>query len=374
MAENDVGERSEAPTPKKKQQTREKGQVARSKELNSAAVLIAAGFAFIGSGGYSAGGIAAVLSENFILSRQTIFDTKAMMSFLSSSIEQSFTLLTPVFLVFIVVSLVAPVAIGGISFSTKAMAPKLKNISPAKGFKRMLGHNALIELVKSIAKFAVVATFAYTYLSTQFDSFMGLGHGSVKSEIINALGILSHSFLIITLSLLLIVAIDVPYQLWNHNRQIKMTKQEVKDEMKDSEGQPEVKGKIRQSQREMSYRRMMAEVPKADVVITNPEHFSVALKYNEGLVAPIVVAKGVDETAMKIREIANRHDIPIFAAPPLARAIFYATKLEHPIPEGLYLAVAQVLAYVYQLQEFRKGKATKPSTINDLDIPDNLQR
>ena len=374
MAENDVGERSEAPTPKKKREMREKGQVARSRELNSAALLIAASMVYIGSGTYSAGGISAVLQQNFILSREIIFDQKAMLNYLGSSIEQSFWLLAPIFIVLIIVSLVAPVSIGGVSISAKAAKPKLENMSLKKGFKRMLGHNALIELVKSIAKFAVVAAFAFTYLSSQFDSFMGLGHGSVKTEIVHALGILSHSFLIITLSLILIVAIDVPYQLWNHNRQIKMTKQEVKDEMKDTEGKPEVKGKIRQSQREISYRRMMAEVPKADVVITNPEHFSVALKYNDELVAPIVVAKGVDETALKIREIANRHDVPIFAAPPLARAIFYATKLDNPIPEGLYLAVAQVLAYVYQLKEFRKGTGSKPAKIKDLDIPDNLKR
>jgi flagellar biosynthetic protein FlhB len=166
----------------------------------------------------------------------------------------------------------------------------------------------------------------------------------------------------------------VPYQIYKHNKELKMTKQEVKDEMKDTEGKPEVKGRIRQTQREMSYRRMMSEVPKADVVITNPEHFSVALKYDDSLVAPIVVAKGVDETAMKIREIAIRHDIPLFAAPPLARAIFYSTKLERPIPEGLYLAVAQVLAYVFQLKQFRKGKAARPNKIKDLEIPDDLRR
>jgi len=374
MAENDVGERSEAPTPKKKKQSRDKGQVARSKELNSAAVLIAAGFIFIGSGSYSGGGISRVLEKNFILSREAIFDTKSLMIHLNASLGESFILLTPIFLVILLVALIAPISVGGLTISAKAASPKLENISPKKGFKRMFGHNALMELVKSIAKFAVVASFAYLYLSSQFDHFMGLGHGSAKTEIVQALGILSKSFLVIALSLLLIVAIDVPYQIWNHDRQIKMTKQEVKDEMKDTEGKPEVKGKIRQSQREISYRRMMSEVPKADVVITNPEHFSVALKYNEGLVAPIVVAKGVDETAMKIREIARRHDIPMFAAPPLARAIFYGTKLDRPIPEGLYLAVAQVLAYVYQLKEFRKGNGTKPAKIKDLDIPDDLQR
>ena len=203
---------------------------------------------------------------------------------------------------------------------------------------------------------------------------MGLGHGSLETELAHGLTLLGQSFLVIALSLLIIVAIDVPYQLWNHKRQLKMTKQEVKDENKNTEGKPEVKGRIRQQQMQLSYRRMMSEVPKADVVITNPEHFSVALKYDDSLVAPVVVAKGVDHVAMKIREVAVRHDIPIFAAPPLARAIYYNTKIDQAIPEGLYLAVAQVLAYVFQLQEFRNGKASKPSKVSDLEIPDELKR
>lgn len=374
MAEKDAGERSEEPTPKKKRESREKGQVARSRELNSASLLIAAGVIFMSIGSYSASGITVVLQENFSLSRMAIFDTSTLLLNLGQSIDKSFSLLIPVFLAFLITALVAPIAVGGFSVSMKAAKPKFNKLSPMKGFKRMLGPNAAMELIKSIAKFAVVGSFAAFYLSGKFGVFMGLGHGSVKTEVIHSLEILSHSFFIIALSLLLIVAIDVPFQLYQHNKQLKMTKQEVKDEMKDAEGKPEVKGRIKQTQRELSYRRMMAEVPKADVVITNPEHFSVALKYDETLVAPVVIAKGVDHTAMKIREIATRHDIPLFAAPPLARAIYYSTKLEHPIPEGLYLAVAQVLAYVFQLQEFRNGKAARPTKVKDIQIPDELKR
>ena len=374
MAEKDAQERTEEPTEKKKKETREKGQVARSRELNSAALLIVAGFVFMSIGGVSASAISEVLKQNFMLSRADIFDPTTPMTFLGASIEQAFTLLTPVFLALIIVALVAPCSIGGFSFSWKAAAPKWNKLSPAKGFKRMFGKNALMELIKSVAKFAVVGGIAFLYLQTEFNTFMGLGHGSVKTEVIQGLSLLSKSFVMVALSLLIIVAIDVPYQIWNHNNEMKMTKQEVKDESKNTEGKPEVKGKIREQQMQMSYRRMMAEVPKADVVITNPEHFSVALKYDESLIAPVVLAKGVDETAMKIREIAVRHDIPLFAAPPLARAIFYNTKINHAIPEGLYVAVAQVLAYVFQLQEFRKGNANKPSKVSDLEIPDELKR
>ncbi len=374
MAEKDAQERTEEPTEKKKKESREKGQIARSRELNSAAILIVAALVFMGVGGASAGAIAEVLGQNFRLTRADIFDPTTPLTFLGASIEQAFTLLTPVFLALLVAALVAPCAIGGFSFSWKAAKPKFNKLSPAKGFKRMFGKNALMELIKSIAKFAVVGGIAYLYLKTEFDIFMGLGHGSVKTEIMHGLSLLSKSFLMVALSLILIVLIDVPYQIWNHNNELKMTKQEVKDESKNTEGKPEVKGKIKEQQMQQSYRRMMAEVPKADVVITNPEHFSVALKYDDSLIAPVVVAKGVEETAMKIREIAIRHDIPLFAAPPLARAIFYNTKINQVIPEGLYVAVAQVLAYVFQLQEFRKGNASRPSKVSDLEIPDDLRR
>jgi len=374
MAEKDGQERTEEPTEKKKKDSREKGQVARSRELNSAALMIVGGLVFMGMGGQTAMGITEILGQNFKLSRADIFDPTTPMAFLGASLEQSFTILIPIMIALVVVAIIAPCAIGGFTFSWKAAAPKWNKMSPAKGFKRMFGTNALMELVKSIAKFAVVGGFAAFYLSGQFNTFMGLGHGSLETELAHGLTLLGQSFLVIALSLLIIVAIDVPYQLWNHKRQLKMTKQEVKDENKNTEGKPEVKGRIRQQQMQLSYRRMMSEVPKADVVITNPEHFSVALKYNDSLVAPVVVAKGVDHVAMKIREVAVRHDIPIFAAPPLARAIYYNTKIDQAIPEGLYLAVAQVLAYVFQLQEFRNGKASKPSKVSDLEIPDELKR
>ena len=374
MAEKDSQERTEDPTAKKKQEARDKGQVARSRELNSAALLIAAGLAFMSLGGESAIAISEVMSKNFALTRAEIFDPNTPMAFLSVTIQESFTLLTPIFIVLVLVALVAPCSIGGFSFSWKAVAPKFDRLSPAKGVKRMLGKNALIELIKGVAKVGVIGGLAFYYLYSEFNIFMGLGHGSVKTEVVHALTLLSKSFFIITLSVLFIVAIDVPYQIWNHNNEMKMTKQEVKDESKNTEGKPEVKGKIREQQMQLSYRRMMSEVPKADVVITNPEHFSVALKYDDTLIAPVVLAKGVDETAMKIREIAIRHDIPLFAAPPLARAIFYNTKINQAIPEGLYLAVAQVLAYVFQLKEFRKGKANKPGKVSELEIPVDLRR
>ena len=375
MAENDVGERSEAATPKKRQAAKKKGQVARSKELNTAALLIASALGFISVAQYSIRGVVDLLSKHFDISRRDVFDPNVLISGLGHTVFNSFLQLMPLFLLLLLIAAVSPVMLGGWSFSMKTAAPKLERLSPLKGFKRMFGATAAMELLKSISKFAVVAVVAVVVLSFSIDKYLSLGKGDIDSSIAQGLEILGSSFFIVTLSLLIIVAIDVPFQIWNHSRQLKMTKQEVKDEMKDTEGRPEVKGRLRQTQREIAMRRMMTEVPKADVVITNPEHFAVALKYDQDvMMAPVVIAKGADQIAFKIREIATAHEVPIFAAPPLARAIFYNTKLNYPIPEGLYLAVAQVLAYIFQLNEYRKGRGTRPVDVKDLDIPDELRR
>jgi flagellar biosynthesis protein FlhB len=375
MAENDVGERSEAATPKKRLDSKKKGQVARSKELNTAALLIAAAFGFLTVARYSFQNITQLLSRHFDISRTDAFDPNVLISGLGYTVFNSFYELLPLLIILLLIATISPVILGGWSFSMKSAAPKLNRLSPLKGFKRMFGATAGMELIKSISKFAVVASVAITALWSSFDGYLALGKGDIQSSVVQGLESVASSFLIVTLSLLIIVAIDVPFQIWNHARQLKMTKQEVKDEMKDTEGRPEVKGRLRQAQREMANRRMMSEVPTADVVITNPEHFAVALKYDENqMQAPIVVAKGTEQIALKIREIAKAHEVPMFAAPPLARAIFYSTKLEHPIPEGLYLAVAQVLAYVFQLKAFRKGKGERPVDITDLPIPDDLKR
>ena len=375
MAENDAGERSELPTGKRIQKSREEGQVARSKELNTAALLIGAGLVFSTLGSYSTSGILSLLKKSFILSRRDAFDSTLLLDAVGHSLGNAFLYISPILLLFLIIALVSPISLGGWNFSMKAIGPKFNKMSPMKGLKRMFGPNGLMELVKSVSKFALIAAFAINLLWIRFDDFMALGYGDVEDSIKQGLTILSDSFLLISLSLLMIVAIDVPFQIWNHAKQLKMTKQEVRDESKDTEGRPEVKGRIRQTQRELANRRMMEAVPNADVVITNPEHYAVALKYDEGKMnAPVVIAKGTEQIALKIREIAKAHEVPMFAAPPLARAIFYSTKIDRAIPEGLYLAVAQVLAYVFQLKAYRKGNGNKPVGVTDLPIPKDLKR
>ena len=261
-------------------------------------------------------------------------------------------------------------ALGGFIISGKALAPKFSRIDPVQGLKRMFSLNALVELLKSIAKVLVVGAVSYFIIRSAEMEMLGLSHEELQPAIQHSLLIVGWSVLAVCCSMILIVLIDVPFQIFDHSNKLKMTRQEVKDEMKDSEGKPEVKGRIRQLQREMAQRRMMEAVPQADVVITNPDHFSIALKYDvEGGGAPIVVAKGVDFLAIKIREVANANDIMIMAAPPLARAIYFTTELDDEIPGTLYLAVAQVLAYVFQLRSHQQGRGAKPKPFGDIELP-----
>jgi flagellar biosynthetic protein FlhB len=297
-----------------------------------------------------------------------------MLEALRASVGEALWGIAPLMAAIFLAALAGPVALGGWTFSIDAMAFKGERLSPLKGFKRMLGANAAMELAKAIGKFAVVSLVAWWTLSALFPQFLSLGELTVERAMATGLSLVSLAFLGVSASLLLIAAIDVPYQLWSYGKQLKMTRQEIKDEYKETEGRPEVKSKIRQIQREMAQRRMMAEVPQADVVITNPEHYSVALKYEDfGDRAPVVVAKGTDLVALKIREIAAAHDVAIVPAPPLARSLYHTTELGEEIPRGLYLAVAQVLAYVYQLKTYRRAGQAKPRLNDDLPIPDDLR-
>jgi len=262
------------------------------------------------------------------------------------------------------------------SFSWEAMAPKASKLSPIAGFKRMFGVKAVVEFIKSLLKFFVVFIVAFILLSSLFEQILSLSLEAIPINFSHATDMLMWMFLALALSIGIIAAIDAPYQTWDHNRQLKMTKQEVKDEMKNSEGSPEIKSRIRRVQYEMSQRRMMQDVPSADVVITNPTHYAVALKYDvaTGGGAPQLVAKGIDEMAIHIRTIAKEHDVEILQSPALARSLYYTAEVNEDIPEELFAAVAQVLAFVFQLNEHRKGKAKKPIPLaKKLPIPDEYK-
>jgi flagellar biosynthetic protein FlhB len=374
MAESDAGERSEQATPKRQKEARDKGQVARSKELTTALLLIIASVGLYAFSNNIGNQFAVMARKAWQLDRKHIFDPKQMLEAFGYLDGQVALALAPLFILLFLLGLLSPLLTGGFSFSSKALAPKASKLSLAKGFKRMFGMHALMELLKALAKVLVISLVAYLVILKVFPELLTLGSWDVELGIGRAMDLVALSFFLISLSLLVIALIDVPYQIWNHNKQLKMTKQEVKDEYKEMEGKPEVKSRIRQVQREMSQRRMMDAIPDADVVVTNPEHYSVAIKYDPmRSSAPIVVAKGVDVIAMQIRKVAIAHNIEILPAPPLARALYYSTKIDREIPQGLYLSVAQVLSYIFQLKKFRQGKAERPQTLKDLNIPDDLK-
>lgn len=378
MAESSDGqEKTELPTEKRIKESREKGQVARSKELGTFAILIGAGSAFLILGDSLIEGLLVVIHEGLTPSRDLIFDTERFPAHMLAMIGEAIRVLVPFFGVLIIVAIASGMVMSGWNFSAKAFGFKFNKLDPIKGIGRIFGWKGLVEMLKSLAKFLLVAIVAMVLLRGQANEIIGLGGEALPQALSHMSSILRWDFLIISAALLLVVAVDIPFQLWDHQRQLKMTKQEIKEEGKQTEGSPEVKGRQRRLQMEMAQQRMMEAVPEADVVITNPTHFAVALKYDSiKMAAPQLVAKGSELVAAKIRAIAKEHDVPIVTAPPLARAIFYSTKLEQAIPEGLYRAVAQVLAYIFQLKQADGYEKPAPSVsvLDDLPIPDDLRR
>ena len=375
MADSDSGEKTEEPTAKKLTDARKKGQIARSKDLGTFFVLVGSACAMLLMGKALANSMANMMSHMFSLSREEAMDVNALFKVINDGVYQIIPPLLWIFFIVMLAAFIGNTLLGGMSFSGDAMMPKASKLSPMAGFKRMFGVQAAVELIKSILKFFVVFVVAFLLLSGLFEEILGLSRETIPTNFEHAITMLQWMFLVLALSIGIIVIIDAPYQVWNHNRQLKMTKQEIKDEHKSTEGSPEIKGRIRRTQYEMSQRRMMQDVPESDVVITNPTHFSIALKYDAAAGgAPVLSAKGVDEMALHIRTIAKEHHIEIIQSPALARSLYYTTEVGDDIPEELFAAVAQVLAFIFQLNEHKKGKAKRPTPIaKELPIPDEFR-
>ncbi|PCI59444.1 MAG: flagellar biosynthesis protein FlhB [Gammaproteobacteria bacterium] len=375
MAESDSGERSEDPTSKKIEDARKDGQIARSKELGTMFVLVGSASAMMIMGSQLVDGLARMMTRLFSLTKQEAFDVHASFQVAMKAIGTVFSSLLWIFFIIALAAFVGNILLGGMSFSWKAAGVKPSKMSPFAGFKRMFGAQAAVELLKSILKFFVVAIVAYLLLNNLFDEIIGLSLETTPNNFAHAVNLLLWMFMTLTLSLIIIAVIDVPYQLWKHTNELKMTKQEVKDESKNSEGNPEIKGRLRRLQMEVSQRKMMTEVPNSDVVITNPTHYSVAIKYDfkEGG-APMIIAKGVDEMAIHIRKIAKEHNVEIIPSAALARSLYYSSEVNEEIPEELFAAVAQVLAFIFQLSEHKKGRAKTPTPLaKSLPIPDEFK-
>lgn len=364
-------ERTEQPTPKRLQDAKKKGQAARSRELNTTAVLLTGATTLLMFGAPIGRGMVEIMVRGLSPSRALAFDAPLIPQVFGEMAFAILLLLLPLFAAVMAAALIGPAMLGGLVFSAESIKPKLEKLNPLAGLKRIFSANGLMEFAKTLAKFIVVAGSGLLVLRFIAPDLLAAGGNAPEIAIpglaVTALWVL----LVLSAVMLLIAAVDVPFQLWTHHKKLRMTRQEVRDEMKETDGRPEVKSRIRQLQMEMTQRRMMEAVPPADVVVSNPTHYSVALKYDpDGMAAPRVVAKGADQVALKIREIAAAHDVPRLEAPPLARALYYTTRLDEEIPAELFLAVARVLAWVYQLKSAPAGG--QPPQPDGLEVPEHL--
>ncbi|WLI88032.1 flagellar biosynthesis protein FlhB [Massilia sp. R2A-15] len=373
MAEDSDAEKTEAASAKRLEQARAEGDVPRSRELATFAVLMTAGAGLWMTGGSVVRSLNAVMVSGLALDRAQVFDADVLIRRVGVDIGHVLLTCLPLAFAVMVVALASPLLIGGWLFSAKSFMPNFGKLNPVRGLANMFSTNALVELAKAVAKTVVVGAVAYLVIMGKKDAVMGLAVESVGEGSAHLVSLLGTTFLFIVGGLGFVAAIDGPYQVWHYANKLKMTRQEMIQEHKESDGNPQMKGRIRQMQREMSRRRMMAAVPTADVVVTNPTHYAVALKYADGQGgAPRVVAKGADEVAAKIREIARENKVALLEAPALARALHQHTDIDDEIPEALYSAVAEVLAYVFQLRAFSKGGGKYPERPTRLAVPPEL--
>ena len=375
MADESDLDKTEAATPRRREKAREEGQVARSRELASFALLAAGFYGAWLLAAPSGAHLQAMLRGAFAFDRATAFDTHRMLSAAGSASIEGLAALLPILALTGLAALLAPMALGGWLISQKTFELKFDRLNPISGLGRIFSIQGPIQLGMSIAKTLVVGGIGGIAIWRSKDELLGLATQPLGVALPDALHLVAVCCGTTVAGMLVVAGLDVPYQLWQYNKKLRMTKEEVKREHRENEGDPHVKGRIRQQQRAIARRRMMAAVPKADVVVTNPTHFAVALQYTDGeMRAPKVVAKGVNLVAARIRELAAEHNVPLLEAPPLARALYHNVELEREIPGSLYSAVAEVLAWVYQLKRFRSEGGAFPAMPVDLDVPAELDK
>ncbi|MBP0591215.1 flagellar type III secretion system protein FlhB [Paraburkholderia sp. LEh10] len=375
MAEDSDLEKTESATPRRLEKAREEGQVARSRELATFA-LVAAGF--LGAWGLSGmigEHVQTMLRTALTFNHGTVFDTKRTLSDAGAVAREGAYALLPLLVLMGLAALLAPMALGGWLLSTRSLSPNFARLNPVAGLGRIFSINGVIQLGMSLAKIFVVGLIGGLAIWSRREDILALTTQPLHVALSHAGHLVAVCCAMTVAGMFVIAALDVPYQLWNFHKKLRMTKEEVKREHRESEGDPHVKARIRSQQRAMARRRMMANVPKADVVVTNPTHFAVALQYTDGeMGAPKVVAKGVNLVAARIRELATEHNIPLLEAPPLARALYHNVELNREIPGALYGAVAEVLAWVYQLRRFKEDGGVAPVAPTELDVPPELDK
>ena len=373
MADDNDLERTEPASPRRLEKAREEGQVARSQELTTFILLIAASSSLWVIGSIIIQKLSAVLESGLRMEQEVAFNSALLLPRLFQLALDGLLAIAPLLGWLVIIALVAPILLSGWLFSSKALFPDLKRLNPANGLKRIFSSRGLIELVKAIAKVMVIGGVAAGIIWGHKQDVLDLVGMPLDTSLISKSRLIGLTFMLIVSAMLLIVVIDVPFQIWNHARQLRMSREDLRKEAKEDEGDPQVKARIRGMQREMARRRMMAEVPKADVVVTNPTHYAVALKYQDrSMRAPKVVAKGTQLIAARIRELADEHHIPILEVPPLARALYHHVELDAEIPETLYTAVAHVLAYVFQLKHYQTTGGTAPQLSPEIAVPEEM--
>lgn len=369
----DNEDKTESPSDKRLREAREKGDLPRSRDLSTAIVVLAGVSTLIASREQMAVHAANIMHVGLRYGRDDLFATNGLYHALMTAVMEGFWMLAPVFIATMIAAIAAPTVMGGLNFSFEALVPKFDRMDPIKGFGRLVSMNGLVELGKSLLKLALIGGTLVWFLNRSTREMYAGGTGPVAEGIAHAFGLFGHASLVFAVALGAVALVDAPWQKYSFTKKMKMTKQEVKDEHKESEGSPELKSKVRQMQQQMSRRRMMEDVPTADVIVTNPTHFAVALKYDENRMgAPRVVAKGVDLIAQQIRDVAGGAKVPVVEAPPLARALYATTDIGREIPSALYVAVAQILAYVFRLkQAIAMGDLPPELPTQDID-PDLL--
>ncbi|HYP83234.1 flagellar biosynthesis protein FlhB [Variovorax sp.] len=373
MAEESDLEKTEPASERRLEKAREEGNVARSRELSTLVMLGTAIGGLWFMAGSLGGAMDRALRHGLHFDRSAAFDPAQMMTQAGVALVQVAAAVAPLFLMMAVAALVAPMLLGGWLFSGKAVAPKFSKLDPLAGIARMFSSQSLAELIKALAKSLLIGGVAWWVISHNLDAMMQLMTLPPEAALSQAVALVARDCALIAATLVLVALVDVPWQLWSHFRKLRMSREDLRQEHKESEGDPHIKAAIRRQQQAVARRRMMSEVPKADIVVTNPTHFAVALKYVDSeMRAPRVVAKGTDLVAQRIRELAAEHKVAVLEAPPLTRALYKHTRLGDEIPAGLYTAVAEVLAWVYQLKRWREEGGQAPRTPTTLHVPEAL--
>ena len=372
MADDSDLEKSEQPTDSKLKKAKEKGQIPRSRELTSLMILLVGIMLFWIMGTHFVSKLKAIIQQAMLVAHRTD-DDKQIIFNLINLLTAGFWAILPIFVGLVIVAIIAPLSVGGLLFSLQSIKPNLGKLNPISGFKRLFSLRIFSELFKSILKVVLIAFAAALFLIHQFPNMLALPSMYLNNALSQVMQLLIYASLLIVLALIPMVGFDIFYQIWSNLKKLKMSKQEVKDEFKEQEGNPQIKGRIRQMQQAMARRRMMKDVPKANVIVTNPTHYAVALQYDEKTMsAPKILAKGTDNIASKIKQIAQEHQIPQLEAPPLARALYRHGEIGKSIPAELYAAVAQILAWVYQLKRWHRYGGEKPLKPTNLSIPESL--